>query len=151
MEVFLIAAMNSTPADVSKIAILVEKIGPDHIHLNTAVRPPAEEFAAPLSRERLVSMVHLFRPTAEVVAEFRPKQMEERHANKETILSILQRRPCTADQIAEAFGMHLDEVLNSLGTLMRNAQIRADRRNTIIYYRAMNLKEKSHAQRLLSH
>ena len=40
IEVFLIAGTNSTPTNVRKIADLAKGIGPDRIHLNTAVRPP---------------------------------------------------------------------------------------------------------------
>jgi len=119
MEVFLMAGINSMPVDVRKIAALAKEIGPDRIQLNTAVRPPAEDFAMALSRERMEALIHLFHPTAEVIAEFRAKHANQIQANQETIFSMLQRRPCTADQIADIFGMHLNEVSKYLGNLVR--------------------------------
>jgi wyosine [tRNA(Phe)-imidazoG37] synthetase (radical SAM superfamily) len=145
MEVFIVAGMNSTPADVGRIAALAEEIEPDRIQLNTVVRPPAEEFAEALSGERLSSLCHLFRPTAEIIAEFSTEKDILVKANKETVLSMLRRRPCTADQIAEGFGMHLNEVSKYIGNLMRTGQIHAERKNMTVYYAAENKKDKSYA------
>ncbi|MBW1804205.1 MAG: radical SAM protein [Deltaproteobacteria bacterium] len=142
LEVFVVAGMNAMPVDVSRIATLAERIGPDRIHLNTAVRPPAEDFAAPLSKEWLSSLCHLFRPAAEVIAEFSTEKNLKLQANKETVLAMLQRRPCTADQIAEGFGMHLNEVSKYLGNLLRTGQIREERKNNAVYYAAARTENK---------
>ncbi len=136
MEVFIVAGMNSTPDDVGRIAALAEEIKPDRIQLNTAVRPPSEEFAEALPAERLASLCHLFSPTAEVIAEFNTKKDTSVRATKETVLAMLRRRPCTADQIADGFGMHLNEVSKYLGNLMRTGQVRVERKNTAVYYTA---------------
>ncbi|MBW1861375.1 MAG: radical SAM protein [Deltaproteobacteria bacterium] len=145
MEVFLVGGINSIPADVRKIAALAEEIAPDRIQLNTVIRPPAEDFATALSRERMEALTHLFHPTAEVIAEFRAKHAGHIQANQETIFSMLQRRPCTADQIADIFGMHLNEVSKYLGNLIRTDQIRTERKNTTLYYAAKNRKDKGYA------
>ena len=145
MEVFLIAGMNSMPADVAKIADHAQEIGPDRIQLNTAVRPPAEDFATALSEDRMQSLRHLFHPTAEIIAEFKAKHNNPIQANQATIFSMLQRRPCTAEQIADIFGMHLNEVSKYLGKLMRTDQIRAQREKTAVYYAATDREDKATA------
>ncbi|MCD6224292.1 MAG: radical SAM protein [Deltaproteobacteria bacterium] len=142
IEIFLVGGMNSTPDDVRKIAALAKEISPDRIHLNTAVRPPAEDFAAALSKEHMEALTHLFQPVAEVIAEFSTKHAEYLQVNQQTIFSMLQRRPCTADQIADIFGMHLNEVSKYLGKLMRTDQILAERKNNTIYYAAKSMKGK---------
>jgi len=136
MEVFLVAGMNAMPSDVSRIAALAREIEPDRIHLNTAVRPAAEDFVAALSEENLAALSPLFKPKAEVIAEFSTERDLKLQVNKETILSMLQRRPCTADQVAEGFGMHLNEVSKYLGHLMQTGQIKEKRKNSAIYYSA---------------
>ncbi len=145
MEIFLVGGMNSTPANVRKIAVLAEEIGPDRIQLNTVVRPPAEDFATALSRERMEALIHLFNPTAEIIANFKAKPANHMQTNQETIFSMLQRRPCTVYQIADTFGMHLNEVSKYLGNLMRIDQIRTIRKNTTVYYVAKNREDKSYA------
>ncbi len=145
MEVFLVGGMNSMRDDVSKIANLAGEIGPDRIHLNTAIRPPAEDFVAPLSKEHMEELTHLFQPRAEVIAEFKAKDSERVEANQETIFSMLQRRPCTADQIADVFDMHLNEVSKYIGILMRSDQIHVERKSPTVYYAAKNKRGKNYA------
>lgn len=125
LEVFLIWGTNSALADVEKIAALANPIGFDEIHLNTAVRPPAEEFALPMPQEKLEALTGLFHPTAKVIAEFPSDKSADVAANEGTILAMLKRRPCTAQQIAEVFGMHLNEVSKYLGNLSRMGKIRS--------------------------
>jgi wyosine [tRNA(Phe)-imidazoG37] synthetase (radical SAM superfamily) len=143
MEVFLVAGMNSMPAAVSNIADHAREIGPDRIQLNTAVRPPAEDFATALSKERIRSLRHQFYPTAEIIAGFKARHASHIQANQATIFAMLQRRPCTAGQIADIFGMHLNEVSKYLGKLMRADKIRALRERATVYYAATDRKKNS--------
>jgi wyosine [tRNA(Phe)-imidazoG37] synthetase (radical SAM superfamily) len=124
VEVFMIWGTNSVKRDVEKIAALVDSIAPDEIHLNTAVRPPAESFAFAMPRTAMEELAGLFRPAANVIAEFAADKSTEVAANEATILAMLQRRPCTAQQIADVFGMHLNEVSKYVGKLMRTNKIR---------------------------
>lgn len=134
LEVFLIKGVNALPDEVRKIAALVQKIRPDRVQLNTAVRPPAEGFVIPLSKEELEERAALFEPPAEIIAEFGGKQARNIKANEDAILSMLQRRPCTAEEISEVFDMHLNEVSKYLGKLLRKNLIRVERRESLIYY-----------------
>jgi len=145
LEVFLVAGMNSTPLDVGRIAALAGEIEPDRIQLNTVVRPAAEQFAAPLSAESMSSLCPLFHPTAEVIAEFSTEKDLRLQVNKETILSMLQRRPCTADQIAKGFGMHLNEVSKYLGNLVQSGQVCEERKNNTVYYAAVRMDSTNYA------
>jgi wyosine [tRNA(Phe)-imidazoG37] synthetase (radical SAM superfamily) len=134
LEVFLVAGMNALPSEVAKIAALAEAIHPDRIHLNTSVRPPSEDFAVSVSKDRLERLSPLFSPKAEVIAEFDPKQGLVIQAALEEIYAMLERRPCTAQEIAESFGMHPNEVSKYLGKLLRENRIRPRVVNTLLYY-----------------
>ena len=139
LEVFLVWGMNSIPSDVRRIAALTDEIRPDRIHLNTAVRPTAEEFAYALSAERMSSLCHLFQPKAEIIAEFNAQKEFSMKKNKKAVLSMLERRPCTMDQIALAFNMHMNEVAKYIGDLMRSGQIREERKDSTFYYTATGI------------
>ena len=41
-EVFLLEGVNARDSQVARIAELVDRVSPDRVHLNTAVRPPAD-------------------------------------------------------------------------------------------------------------
>ncbi len=134
IEVFLVPGVNSLRGDVEKIAVLVDAIGPDEIHLNTAVRPPAEEWAIAMPSMGMEALTGLFRPTAKVIAEFPSDKSAEVVANDATILAMLKRRPCTAEQIAEVFGMHLNEVSKYLGMLLGTGRIQTQGSGKEVYY-----------------
>lgn len=138
MEVFLIQGMNSISKDVRKIAALAKEIAPDRIQLNTAIRPPAEDFVMPLSEEQMSTLTHLFQPKGEIIAEFNTYRSRDVQATQNTILAMLRRRPCTAEQIANGFSMHINEVLKYLGILMHAGHISTERRDMAVYYVAVS-------------
>ena len=140
MEVFILQGVNSAPHDVEKIAALARTIGPDQIQLNTAVRPAAEEFAVALPEKRLEKLAQLFDPPAKVIAQFSAKRTANIQANENTIFAMLQRRPCTAGQIAESLGMHRNEVSKYIGKLIRTDQLRAERQGDNVYYLGARVK-----------
>ncbi|MBF0450816.1 MAG: radical SAM protein [Candidatus Magnetomorum sp.] len=134
VEVFLVAGMNSMPSDVSKISALVEQLKPNRIHLNTAVRPPAEDFVKALSRDQLATLCNLFNSPVEIIAAYKNMNDSETSANEEAIFSMLTRRPCTAEDIAGTFGMHFNEVSKYIGNLLRKELIHTERTGNDIYY-----------------
>jgi wyosine [tRNA(Phe)-imidazoG37] synthetase (radical SAM superfamily) len=137
LEVFLIWGVNSTPKDISRIAELAETFKPDRIQLNTAVRPPAEGFVQPTPRKKLEQFVDCFTPKAEIIAEFSSKTIPSATANEDTILAMLQRRPCTAIEISEVLGLHINEVSKYIGKLDRTNRIHAESNRETPYYAAL--------------
>ena len=55
LEVMLVAGVTGIQAEVEKIATLTRRIRPARIQLNTVSRPPCEESALPVSRERMAA------------------------------------------------------------------------------------------------
>ncbi len=145
LEVFLIKGMNARPEEVKKIAALAKEIAPDRVQLNTAVRPPAEKYAVPLTREEMEGLAELFKPKAEIIAEFKARHGSHFEANQDAILAMLKRRPCTAEQIAEVFGMHLNELSKYLGKLTANQQVLLEQKNGLTYYTVPSRERRSNA------
>jgi len=134
LEVFLLWGVNSTPAEVRRIAAMTREIRPDRVHLNTCVRPPAEASAEAVPAQRLAELATLFEPPAEVIAEFSTALSTKAKGTEAAVLALLQRRPCTAPQIALAFGLHANEVSKYLGKLLRTQRVRAEPRHGEVYY-----------------
>ena len=86
----------------------------------------------------MAELTRLFHPEAEIIATFSKQKDLRLRANRESVLAMLRRRPCTADQIAEGFGMHLNEVSKYLGNLLRAQEIRTERKGDTVYYAAAN-------------
>jgi len=145
MEVFLVWGTNTTTKDVSKIAELVKAIGPDKVQLNTSVRPPCEEFAYAVPEDQMGALAKLFDPPAEIIAEYSSDSSAKVRANEADVLDMLERRPCTLDQICRVFGLHRNEASKYLGKLTRTKQAQEHRKAGEIYYSGVHGKETKHA------
>jgi wyosine [tRNA(Phe)-imidazoG37] synthetase (radical SAM superfamily) len=137
LEVLLLAGHTAPPAHVQKIAEWVRRIQPDRVQLNTAIRPPAEEFAVPVSQARLTELACLFSPKAEVIAEYRRRgKPVTTDANQQAILELLRRRPCTEADVAGGLAMRPLEVAKHLADLEKQGKVLGDRHGLEQFYRA---------------
>lgn len=143
LEVFLVAGINDSDAQVKKIARLAERFRPDKIQLNTAVRPPAVESVGKVSHARLERLSSLFTPRAEVVADFaKPVETESvgdeerRRAAEEDVLSMLRRRPCTIKDVAGGLGISDERAAAALARLSESGRARPVMRGGETYFSA---------------
>ncbi|MDZ4184011.1 MAG: hypothetical protein U1D97_03400, partial [Desulfuromonadales bacterium] len=90
IEVFLIRGMNADVEAVKKMAGLAATLNPEAIHINTAVRPPAEAFACAVPRTEMESLALRFSPVATVIAEYSPEASAAIAINEDTILTLLK-------------------------------------------------------------
>jgi wyosine [tRNA(Phe)-imidazoG37] synthetase (radical SAM superfamily) len=136
LEVFLLGGHTAVLAEVRKIADCVKMIKPDRVQLNTVTRPPAETFASAIDWRILNNLALLFNPQAEVIADFRGIHAEgEFQASRETILQLLQRRPCTIEDIASGLNIHRNEAVKYVEDLLRQKTIDYELRNGKLYYK----------------
>ncbi len=120
LEVLLLDGVTAYPAQVEKIAALVRRIGPARVQLTTASRPPAEHFARPVSEGRLLALASLFPCPVDVVTAWKEPEASGGSGpgtGEPAILTLLERRPCTATDVAEGLGIHLNEALKTLDHL----------------------------------
>ncbi|MCX6373972.1 MAG: radical SAM protein [Actinobacteria bacterium] len=117
LEVMLLAGVTGIAAEVERLAELAARIAPDRIQLNTAVRPPAESFVAPVAYDSLQAFAGLFTPHADVIADAAPAG-GDRIAAHADILALLSRRPCTVADIAAGLGIHHGEALKAVTALV---------------------------------
>lgn len=124
LEVLLTGGYTALMAEVKKIAAHVREIKPDKVQLNTVTRPPAENFAMGISRENLEEFAGLFEPLAEVIADFSGiHSAPDFHAAREEVLQLLQRRPCSVEDIADGLGIHRNEAIKHLEQLLSEKRI----------------------------
>lgn len=125
LEIMMLGGVTAIPAQAAQLAELASGIGPDRIHLNTVVRPPAEASALPAPGEDLEALCGLFQPRAEVIGEAQvPKHIEPVAAEAGAVLSILRRRPCTVGDLATALSAPSPAVVKTLQTLLHRQAVR---------------------------
>jgi len=139
LEVMVVGGYTATVEEIGKLAACVDRIQPDRVQLNTVTRPPAEHEATAVSAERLSYFCSLFRPVAEVIADFRAVHQEaEFVASRNEVLTLLQRRPCSVSDVASGLGMHENEVVKYLEELRVAGAIEALATEGKRYYRAIH-------------
>ena len=141
MEVFMVPGLNAARNQVEAIAALARTIRPDRVQLNTAVRPTAQQNVPPLSESQLRSLATYFSPAAEVIARFAPggvpmraARSGSRHADKSAVLAMLQRRPCTAEDVVHAFALSREETETMVREMIAEHAVRKEVRNGETYY-----------------
>lgn len=135
LEVFVVAGMNDTEEEILALRNAAERFSPDRVQFNTAVRPPAEEAAAMVPSERLKDLAGIWGEPAEIIASFPQSSGERdfRHTEND-VLRMLERRPCTSEDIAAGLNMHHNEVMKHVGHLLEKEMILTELRDGKRYY-----------------
>jgi wyosine [tRNA(Phe)-imidazoG37] synthetase (radical SAM superfamily) len=125
LEVLLLAGMTGTAREVEKIAAHVNRIHPERVQLNTVCRPPAETFATSLSADQLHALADLFAVPVDIIHydETETTTSSAENIQVADILAMIDRRPCTADDVARGLGIHVNAALKHLGALVTAGQL----------------------------
>jgi wyosine [tRNA(Phe)-imidazoG37] synthetase (radical SAM superfamily) len=135
VEILYCRGVNDDPCEVTKMKEALEQINPDRIQLNTVYRPPVEDFAYPLAEERLREIEDLFGAKASIIAPYRGENFLGGKGEVEAqIIDALQRRPLTAEDMAEMWGLHPQEVIKHLKILLDGNTIRYRLHGRKIFY-----------------
>jgi len=137
LEVLLLAGVTGISTETAKIAAITNGLGVARIQLNTATRPPAEDFALALSAEQLHEMSGLFHGKVDVIGENVPAITEAAalgQASDADILALLNRRPCTVEGIASGLALHPNDVLKRVLLLRQQRVVKAVRKDNALFY-----------------
>ena len=130
LEILLVQGLNDSDADIDALAPILARMRLDRIQLNTVVRPPAEPFAQPLSRERLETVATILQDSLAIPVDLPHTSPEKEHAPDlgdtpkvqaisqreavERIIQMVRRRPCTAIDIDRVFHLGGPEQVGQL-------------------------------------
>jgi len=131
LEILLVREMNDAPEDIEALIAVIRRMRIDRIQLNTVVRPPAEGFARPLSRDRLTEIAHLLHKEIALPVDlpFAPADQQEQAQPSsmamtadsaslarimDEVRQMVQRRPSTAADIDRTFHLGGPEKVEQL-------------------------------------
>ena len=118
LEVFLLAGHTAVESEVSELTECVRRIKPDRVQLNTATRPTAEDYAVMVDHARMADIAGRFEPPAEIIADYRGVHAQsDFKAGRESVREMIQRRPCSLDDIADGLNMHRNEAIKYIEEL----------------------------------
>ncbi|HGJ66725.1 TPA: radical SAM protein [bacterium] len=138
LEIMLVKGVNDDLDEIKEMAEFIRSLKLDKIHLNTVIRPPAEDFAQPITSEEIQKITSLFDDRVEIIADFdkivKTKKLESFEILEAQILSLVNRRPCTLDDISTSTGLHHNEIVKHLDHLLQKGLIKQTRRDNKIYW-----------------
>ena len=146
LEVLLLAGVTGFSAETEKLAAIANGLGVARIQLNTAMRPPAEDFALALSAEQLLELKGLFHGQVDVISENVQTITEGvafGQAGDADIVALLNRRPCTVEGIAAGLALPPNDVLKRVLLLRQRGAVKAVRKDNALFYEVCRHGEES--------
>jgi len=135
LEVFLLQGETDDEAAARRLAQWVEKIGPDRVQVNTVTRPPASDDARTVEPDRLARLAPLLGDNVEVIASRQEPTAEAAFsARREDVLALLQRRPCSLEDISAGLALHRNEVLKYVEQLLAEGLAVTKEQQGVTYY-----------------
>lgn len=136
LEVFILEGINASNEDARRFKTWIDKIDPDKVHVNTAVRPPAEAHVVPVRPDRLTEFCALLGPRAEVAFALNTAPAHGKVPRVDrALLDLLARRPCTLDDMAAGLGISPNEILKCIDPLLKDKEIDIIEKGNQRYYR----------------
>jgi len=135
LELVFLAGINDTEKEIQGLKVLIDRISPEKIQLNTVVRPPADSRALSLDIKKLEEIMVYLGKKAEIVAEPR---MTGRIIEKSSLISrfleMVKRRPLKPDDIASSLNLSVEEMEDLVKGLLIKGYIRKQEHSGAIYY-----------------
>lgn len=137
LEIFLLNGKisNSTQIHINNFIKAINRIKPEKVFLNTAIRPPKESFVEAIEKEELKKIAKKIKDNVpqKIVVEdayqtlvFKSK-LEKFSKIEEEILKILNIRACKIDELSKVLGIDLIEVSKYLRKLLNENKIAKDK------------------------
>jgi wyosine [tRNA(Phe)-imidazoG37] synthetase (radical SAM superfamily) len=142
LEVFIVDGVNTGDAEIAAIKKAIERIRPDKVQLNTAVRPTAEPGVKRVSLAALLKIARLIGPNCEVIADF-PKKgrgdkagqpLQKEGGQAEDLLSMLKRRPCSLEDICNGLGLEKNQASEYISRLEGRGLVCSEERNGVMFF-----------------
>jgi len=112
LEVLFVKTLNDKPKEIELLYEAIQKINPDRVDIGTIDRPPAYN-VKPVSYETLSSIANSFEGVnVNIAYKDRPKAIQ--NFTEEEILTLLQRRPLTLEDVDNMFTQKTQISLQSL-------------------------------------
>jgi wyosine [tRNA(Phe)-imidazoG37] synthetase (radical SAM superfamily) len=135
LEVFLVADVNTDAPQIEKIKNLIQQIRPDKVHLNTAVRPPAEPGVRAVPRDTMLALARQLGPSCEVIGAAPAGSAGHHDPHTEAhVVSVLKRRPCSVEDLATGLGMDRADIAQCVADLRERGLVTSEQRGDITYF-----------------
>jgi wyosine [tRNA(Phe)-imidazoG37] synthetase (radical SAM superfamily) len=135
LEVFLCRGINTDNKSIENIKKIIDRIKPDKVQLNTAVRPTAHAHIQAVEPDLMADIAKRLGREAEVIADFPAEKTGLGGGDALSVLEMLRRRPCSVEDLCSGLGMRLEIVQKIVTHLVYTGQIIPENRGEKTYYK----------------
>ena len=136
LEVFIVEGVNTSDAQLANIKQSIERIKPDKVQLNTAVRPTTEAGIAAVAAEKMAIIAKKIGFNAEVIADYpKEKFTSDRHIDRDSVLALLHRHPCSLDDVCSGLTIDHNEASKHLTALLELGIIISEQKGDKFFYK----------------
>jgi wyosine [tRNA(Phe)-imidazoG37] synthetase (radical SAM superfamily) len=136
LEVFIVEGINTNDAQLANIKTIIGRLKPDKVQLNTAVRPTTEPGIAAVAAQKLATIAEKIGFNAEVIADYpQAKAAAGGHIDRDSVLSMLQRRPCSLADVASGLNIHQLEASKHLAELLKLGLVAEEKKGDKVFYK----------------
>jgi wyosine [tRNA(Phe)-imidazoG37] synthetase (radical SAM superfamily) len=144
LEVFLLDGVNAIESNVRKLAEHAKRIRCTRVQLNTVARPPTEEYAYGVPEDEMKRFAAMFGDKATVIvypaAQAQPANVT---TTRGEILALVQRRPCTLEDVAAGLSIHTGLAVKHLQAMLDQGTLVAQWRGPHRYFAATREHEST--------
>lgn len=135
LEVLLLGGISATRAGAESIAAHARTIGADRVQLNTVLRPPRDRSARRVAKERMLGLAQMFEGAVEVIADYENVHDQSDYAvSRNEVLALLERRPCTVDDVSAGLSIHRNEAIKHLQHLTEENTVSMRTEGDLTFY-----------------
>jgi wyosine [tRNA(Phe)-imidazoG37] synthetase (radical SAM superfamily) len=143
LEVFLIKGITDSDSELLKIKAWIDRVVPDLIQLNTAVRTPSEDFVDLVKQDALEEIARFFGPRCEIIADYsKVHRLGEFKRTRDDVFEMLIRRPCSIDDISDGLDLHRNEAIKYIEELLDQNVIQRNKQGERILYHVKRNHDK---------
>ncbi len=138
LEVFIVENFNTSSEEIAEIKKTIERINPDRVQLNTAVRPTSEASVKRIKKKKLEEIAKQIDTKCEIIADFsKIKKSQTREKTLDDLLTLLQRRPCSLDDICSGLSIHRNHAVKLIEQLLDSKKITAEKKGSQTFYKSL--------------
>ncbi len=145
LEIFILPGYNDSKEELTKLKEAILKINPTQVQLNTLDRPGVLTNLRPATKEDLEDIIEFWGLDNVIIISKAPerKQLEIYREDTETaIISTIKRRPCTAQDLTQMLGIHINEVNKYLSVMEANGKLKQVEEERGIFYQIRKRNEQ---------
>jgi wyosine [tRNA(Phe)-imidazoG37] synthetase (radical SAM superfamily) len=138
LEIFVVPGLNDQPKELAKIKEAIMQIMPDKVQLNTLDRPSTEDWVESATADELENILKfLDDENTEIVAKniSRKKISSFNQDIRDSIITTLKRRPCTAEDLSNILDLHLNEINKYLDTLLNEEIVTSEKKERGVFFK----------------